>query len=127
VASRRRLAVEAQVTAKFLILDAAMSSADTTDDFRVAISSVEGSFEAVNSIDTSSVVPAGVEVGEEVKVGTAVGIGEELGFELGTALGNDEGTAVGYGLGNDDGEAEGTLVGTAEGILEGIDVGVLEG
>ena len=37
VASRRRLAVEAEVTAKFLILDASMSNADVIADFRFAI------------------------------------------------------------------------------------------
>ena len=131
--SRRRLDVEVQVTAKFLILDASTSSADTTDDFRVAISSSEGQSEAVNSIDTSIDVPAGVEVGEEVgiSVGAPVGeadrvVGALVGATVGLLVGLFVGLVVGA-VGATDGATVGLLVGLFVGLLVGLYVGLVVG
>jgi len=126
VASRRRLAEAAEVTAKFLILDASMPNADTTADFRFAISSVEGSFEAVNYMSTLIDVPAGVEVGEElgISVGAPVGeavrvVGACVGASVG-AVGALVGASVGDTVGELDGEFVGLLVGANVGELVGL-------
>mmetsp|Transcript_44677 Transcript_44677/g.61058 ORF Transcript_44677/g.61058 Transcript_44677/m.61058 type:complete len:114 (+) Transcript_44677:377-718(+) len=101
VASRRRLA-EADVTAKFLTIDAEMSNADTIADFRFAILDEGGSYEAVNSIDTSIDVPAGVEVGEEPGISVGGSVGEAVRGMEGSDVGilyNSEGGYVEYGFG----------------------------